>query len=262
MDDHGDASLDFTSGFEGDVLGPIRLNEAVRRTLAYCTSKGSGWGVYDLAGATARRSGVFETVTPWSLLLANALNGQVGINNVAAFDLEQRQRYAELLEALDPSTDLADMDETQIDGVVAACAFGYPGVWGPKITKVGALYRPKSIPVLDGYVAMAFGFNSEGFSERTARYGRDRWARIRATVEALAWWIRDHEDHLQRLRNEVESEVPEIKELSDLRLVDIVIWTSQDDRMSRVGKSTNRWLDSEIGQHIPMESFQPVALRK
>lgn len=38
--------------------------------------------------------------------------------------------------------------------------------------------------------------------------------------------------------------VPEIRWVSDIQLVGIVIWTSQDDRMKRPGKRLDAWLTS------------------
>ena len=70
---------------------------------------------------------------------ANALNGQVRLGDLSDFTHDARTDYASRLAAIGVDVDLADMGQEEMDNVVAACAFGYPGVWGPKITKVGAL---------------------------------------------------------------------------------------------------------------------------
>src|SRR5688572_19220361 len=56
------STVDITRGFAGDVVGPMEMDEAAHRILAYCTATQSGWGVYDLMGVHARRSGRFEVV--------------------------------------------------------------------------------------------------------------------------------------------------------------------------------------------------------
>lgn len=73
------STIDITREFEGDVLGPIDMDQAAHRILAYCTTTQSGWGVYDLMGVHARRSGRFQVVDASTLLLANAINGQVSL---------------------------------------------------------------------------------------------------------------------------------------------------------------------------------------
>ena len=47
-------AIDVTTGFPGDVLPPVPIDDAASRILAYCTSQHSGWAVYDLAGICAR----------------------------------------------------------------------------------------------------------------------------------------------------------------------------------------------------------------
>lgn len=255
-------SIDFSPYLAWDPAPPIPFADAVARIRTYCTDPRSGWGVYDLAAAAARAEGAFESVGPWSLLLANALNGQVQLDDVAGFDLARREEFARRLSAIPVEVDLADMDQIGRDAVVNACAFGYKfgrsGVWGPKITKVGALYRPRSIPVLDGYVAMAFGLSAGGFSAAAIERGLARRDRIAAVVSALGTWLQNERQHVAALRSAVAACVPGIATLSDVRLIDIVIWTSQDDRVSRRGKANDRWLDGSPSTRIDPSDFRSV----
>src|SRR5665647_805145 len=156
--------IDVTAGFDDDVLGPIPLLDAQRRLLSFCNSARSGWVTYDLAAHHARSAGAFNTVAPWSLLWADALAGQVSIGNVADFTSERRTWFAELVGRIPERVDLGDMNPTERADVVNLCKFGFAGAWGPKITKVAALYRPRAVPVLDGYVALAFGYRRDGFT--------------------------------------------------------------------------------------------------
>ena len=50
--------------------------------------------------------------------------------------------------------------------------------------------------------------------------------------------------------------------ISDVRLLDIVIWTSQDDRSSRPGKKAGYWLNADLSQRRPITVDQaaPVVL--
>ena len=142
--------------------------------------------------------------------------------------------------------------------MTSLCQFGYRGAWVPKITKVAAPYRPQAVPVLDGYVALAFGLNSEGFSQ-----GREpRWRRIRGVVDSLAATLARHRDLLGLLRQEAEDLVPDLALIPDLRLLDIVIWTAQDDRMNRPGKPSNYWLIMDLARRQPLtrEQMAPVSL--
>ena len=52
----------------------------------------------------------------------------------------------------------------------------------PRITKLGALYRPAAIPVLDGYVGMAFGSRRDDLSVRVQRFGLN-WGWVKELCE-------------------------------------------------------------------------------
>src|SRR5258708_4311924 len=147
--------LDFTEQFPGSTLGSVPFHHAVQRAIAFCRSPRSGFLAYDGAGHLARETGRLAEVGPWSILLADALAGRVTVDNLHGFTANI-EGFAALLRNV-PDTDLANLDESDLANVFEFCAFGFPGAWAPKITKVGALFRPKTIPVLDGYVALAFG---------------------------------------------------------------------------------------------------------
>ena len=50
---------------------------------------------------------------------------------------------------------------------------------------------------------------------------------------------------LARLRAEVAQTAPDIARISDVRLLDIVLWTAQDDRNSRRSTKKTSWLDMQ-----------------
>src|SRR5215470_13640220 len=135
-----EAMLDFTASFSGDVLGPIRRDDTVRRVVAFCCSPQSGFLGYDLTGAAARSTGRLAEIGPWTILLAEALAGRVTVGNVHGFATHVRE-FAELLAEVQDK-DLALLDDHESAAVTAFCSFGFAGAWAPKITKVGALFRP------------------------------------------------------------------------------------------------------------------------
>jgi hypothetical protein len=187
-------------------------------------------------------------------LWADALAGRLSIGNLADFTLTQRERFAARIAAIPPDIALADMDATLRHDVVAMCRFGFSGVRTPKVTKVAALYRPKAVPVLDGYVAMAFGYRHTGFSEGAA----SRDARIAAVVGALADWLAANRGVMAHLRNELAETVPDLYVASDLRLLDIITWTTQDDRMERPGKAKDAWIDAEAIHSLSLHDMRAV----
>lgn len=234
--------LDFTVGFSGNILGPIQLDDAVRRVVAFCCSPQSGFLGYDLAGAAARSTGRLAEVGPWTILLAEALAGRVTVGNVHGFARHIRE-FAELLAEV-RDKDLALLDSRESAAVTAFCSFGFAGAWAPKITKVGALFRPKAIPIMDGYLALAFGYTRDAFSAGVA----PRQQAIDRVITALAAGITANEEKLRRVRSRAASCVPAVTFLSDLRLADVIIWTAQDDRMERPGKPRDAWLQMEPGE--------------
>ena len=192
-------------------------------------------------------SAISETMTPWSLLWADALAGQLSVGDLGGFSLERRTTFTQRISAIPAGKDLAAFDEAERAAVHNLCTFGYSGVWAPKSTKVSSLYRPRAVPVLDGYVAMAFGFNRDGFSEGKA----PRWNRIARVIDALAAFLDEHRDQVIELRETARASVRDIDVASDLRLLDIVIWCSQDDLLERPGKRRNVWLDAAHRSYEP-----------
>ena len=203
-------AIDVTRAFQGNVVGPIGVDLAAHRVLSYCTEPLSGWGVYDLMGIHARKQGKFDMVDASTLLLANAINGQVSLSNLAHFDKSKRGEFATQLARVPASANLKELDSVGIDAVVDVCSYGFPGVWGPKITKVAALFRPGAVPMLDGYVGLAFGFGAEAFSAAAVQQGMARRDRIDSVVRALASWLRENQRVITTLRARTEPSIPEL----------------------------------------------------
>jgi hypothetical protein len=247
--------LDPTADFGEGRLHPIPVSDAIHRVQVFCTSPRSGFGPYDMAAVAAREAGHFHEVAPWSLLWADALAGRLSVDDLAAFTPDRRHQFAELIAAIDPDVQLGALTEEQRASVSALCCFGFPGAWAPKITKVAALYRPHAVPVLDGYMAMAFGYSRDAFSVAGAR--RER---IQGVVDALAKWLAGNAVVIKRIRYAVSDVVPAIHRISDVRLVDIIIWTAQDDRLTRPGKAADAWLNGTAGEPIVQEHWEPVRL--
>jgi hypothetical protein len=233
--------IDVTAGFTGDVLGPVPLEEAISRILVYCTSRYSGWSVYELAGISARSVGMLNEVTAWSLLFANALNGRVDIKQIADFTRPLRREFADRIGRIPADRDLQTMSDDEVAAVIEACQFGFGGAWAPKIIKLGALYRPRAVPVLDAYVGMAFGYQRDDLSVKVQRFGLNRHGRIAAVVRAFAAYLGDYQTTMAELRAAVSPKVPELAAsavpekpplVADLRLLDMVVWTAMDDRLA------------------------------
>jgi hypothetical protein len=152
--------------------------------------------------------------------------------------------------------DVADMDDNDVEGLATLCRSGFSGLWAPKITKMLALYRPDALPVLDGHVAMAMGFRKDGFSS-----GKEpRWERIEQTLFTLRSILSHQQGELSQVRDEVARAISDIGQVTELRLLDITIWTSQDDRMSRPGSPTDFWLNRQPRDYGPGR-FDPLPLQ-
>jgi len=251
---------DFEIG-TGNNLGlpPIPFADAVKRVAAYLGQTGSGWATYDLPAIHARRAGQFLTVGPWSLLLANALSGRVDQKNVAEFSLEHREEFARRIAAVPENVSLANLSPGQLTAVTHLASFGFKGVWGPKTTKLAALYRPDSVPVLDSQMAQAFGLKRNAFSA-----GKQWTIHIGDVVEKIAAWLRNsaNTQTLAQLRAEVAQTAPDITLMSDVRLLDMVLWTAQDDRESRRSTKKTPWLDMQPAAAPPLSSAASVEISR
>ncbi len=225
------------------MMEPVPYRDAVTRVTAYCASNSSGWATYDLPGIVARNSGFFETVTPWSILAANALSARIAQKQVAEFTYYRRKEFAHKLSCVPADIRLGDLDRKQVSAVIDLASYGFKGAWAPTITKLAALYRPHAVPVLDSQVATAFGFQHNAF-----RIGRQRRARVEEAISLISEWHRRPENigFLESLRADVRNLIPEIDLISDVRLVDIVLWTTQDDIASRRIRKEQAWVDMPI----------------
>ncbi|MEA2589303.1 MAG: hypothetical protein QOH66_2230 [Actinomycetota bacterium] len=218
--------LNFTQGFLPDAIGEIPLDHAVARVGAFCSDPDSGFFAYDLVGYVARKSGRLEEIGPWTILVADALAGRIRVGDVNKF-ARHMEEFAKRLGDV-PKKDLACTDEGGLSRVIDFCCFGFRGAWAPKITKVGALFRNEAIPILDGHLARAFGYPRNGFTA-----GREsRWAAITKVVSALRVGISAQKEELATVRDRVAVNAPAVTILSDVRLTDLILWTSQDDRDS------------------------------
>jgi len=246
--------MDLSPGMPGGI-GVRPIQDVVARVVGYCTHPRSGWHTYNMLGSVARRGGHFKEIAPWSLLWATTLAGRLSASDIARFTHEVRSELAQRLSGLS-AKDLAEMDDDDVKGLTLLCRSGFHGVWAPKVTKMLALYRPDAVPILDGHVAMAMGFRRDGF-----RSGAEpRWERIEQTLLALRSILRDQQGELTQIRDQVAHEVPDIGEATYLRLLDIIIWTSQDDRMSRPGSPANYWLNRQPREY-QLGRFDPVPLQ-
>jgi hypothetical protein len=56
--------------------------------------------------------------------------------------------------------------------------------------------------------------------------------------------------------------VPDLPLIPELRLLDMIIWTAQDDRLSRPGKKLGFWLGADLSkrQPITLDQVAPVLL--
>lgn len=239
--------FDFDAEHAGG-LAPVPYDDAVRRVSAYLGDPGSGWVTFDLPAIHARNEGQFDSVGPWSLLLANALSGRVAQADIAAFTPTRRMDFASLVLAVPNDTNLADLDDDALTATISLASFGFSGVWAAKTTKLAALYRPRAIPVLDRQMARAFGMENGAF-----RVGSQRKGYIEEVITRLASWHRNpnNSELLSALRSDIAKQATaDVNFLSDVRLTDILIWTTQDDRSSKRSAKQQDWVD--VAPNTPM----------
>lgn len=237
-----------------DGIGVQRTEHLAARIVGYCTHPNSGWHTYTMLGAKARKLGHFNEIAPWSLLWAVALAGQLSVSDIAGFTHEFRRKLVDRLGSL-PADDLANMSDDGLEALTLLCQSGFHGVRTPKMTKMLALYRPDAVPVLDGHVATAMGFARTGYSVGD----EPRAERIRQTLLTLRSILREQHGELATIRRMVADVIPDIREATDVRLLDMLIWTSQDDRISRPGSPVNYWLNRQ-GHDYRSLPLDPLAL--
>jgi hypothetical protein len=138
----------------------LSTEDAVRRAVDFAGSKGSGFITYDLAGLRERQDGRLQDVGPWTLLLANALNARVGLSGVNAL-YERLDDFAEALMRIPADKDIHELVQEEFEAVKQFCHFCVERARTATITKVGHLYRPRAIPILDREVASAYSYTGD-----------------------------------------------------------------------------------------------------
>ncbi|MBE7370636.1 DUF6308 family protein [Dermacoccus barathri] len=251
---------------EGAILAPVDVEDATKRVWAYCTHPLSGWTIYDLAAITARNEGHFEEVRTWDLLLSALMNARPSVGAVTAFTVERRTEIAARVALVPDSKDLTEFSDAELDALTELSAFGFHGARTPTITKLAALYRPHAATILDSYLATAFGVGQYGFSYGATQRAETRRRRnIHHALPGLRSTLRDRAGWMGALRDATH-EIPGISQTSDVRLLDIVLWTTQDDlRESRKSEAASdkeraRWVTREPGPAIPLDAVRPVAV--
>jgi hypothetical protein len=232
--------LSFVLPFGGGAK-EIPVEDAIARVRAYCTDPLSGWHTYDRTSHVARQEGVFDRVSPWSILWAETLNGQPRAADVIRFEKAMRDRIANGVSTL-RGRQLCELVESEVAELVNLCTEGDKGFWAPKVTKMLALYLPECTPVLDGNVAEFMGLKRDAFSKRcraTDGTMSGRRENIAAVIGTLRTTLRENAEVLQEVRDKVTLDVPDLSRASDVRLLDIILWTTQQDR----GTSKDRWVD-------------------
>ena len=251
---------------EGTNLAPVDVKDAAARVWAYCTHPRSGWSIYDLAAVSARGEGHFERVRQWDLLLAALMNARPSVAAVAAFTVEQREDFAARVAAVPESKPLCEFTDAELEVLVHLSAFGFAGARTATMTKLAALYRPHAATILDSYLAGVFGFAPDGFTFGATEAGEVRRRQnIRHALAGLRSTLGARPDWMGALREAVRS-IPGMAETSDVRLLDIVLWTTQDDARqtreseTRGAKERTLWVEHKPGPIIPAGSTRPVTI--
>ena len=184
------------------------------------------------------------------------LNGQPRARDVVGFDRQVRDTIAQGVSTF-RGRRLRELDDLDVEALVNLCAEGFKGFWAPKMTKVLALYLPDTVPVLDGNVARAMGFRRDAFRQRS-RGGdgvmRAREVSISQAIIALRAALRENEATLKEMREVIVRDVPDLAEASEVRLLDITLWTSQEDRVN-----SSRWVDLAPKPYAPAD-LTPVRI--
>ncbi len=153
------------------------------------------------------------------------------------------------------------MDAAELEAVVQLCAFGYPGVWAAKTTKVAALYRPAAVPVLDGQIASALGFANDDFAVRAkSDSAQSRTDKIRNTITGLRRALQCNANALASIRDHAVAFNPSVAVVTDLRLLDIILWTSQDSRSRLLRGMKDQWIPTFPKSLGSLKDLTPVAV--
>jgi hypothetical protein len=88
-------------------------------------------------------------------------------------------------------------------------------------------------------------------------------APLEQVVTALVTALDQYADILAELRRDALHLVPHLSLVPDLRLLDIILWTSQDDRSTRARKKAGRWIASNLEARVPITLWDvaPVSIR-
>lgn len=223
----------------GEAVGVVSCRDAVRHLAAYAHDPHSALLAFDLPIWGLRKQGRLDSVGPWSILIASALAGQVKESDVAGFDPALRSEFAESLRTVPVDRDL---DAAMCDAVIAVATFGYTGVRIAKATKVAAAFRPRAVPVIDSFCCAGLGL-------RMPDSDSARMAVARAVVEFYASALRDQRSSLDSIRFQAAEIAPIYSNrdiISDLRLLDIVLWSSEASRQKVTG--AGRRLEGEVAR--------------
>lgn len=199
----------------------IPFDEFIRRTVAFALYEGSGFLTYDLAGVLARAEHRLSCVGPWTVLLATTLGVQVRGRAVRSM-VGSLEQFADLLHAIPCGKDLHALAGFEKQRVTAFCRFHVPYVRRATVTKIGALYRPRAIPIVDSKIAKIYGGTDD------------------QVVDGLAEDIGRQFPQLQAAQAKAAVTAPDLASVSLLRFCDIGIWTTLYDR--RTKDDTETWL--------------------
>ncbi len=199
-------------------LGTVRLSarDAATRAVNFALDENDAFLVYDVAGIVARRRGLLSDFGPWSFLLPGAIGG-----NIVWKDLNATRRslskLAATLRSIPDNIDLHKATPIIVDSVKEWCCYNFDGVRSAKVTKTGAAYRPRAIPILDSKIGGAY--------ERDLMYNLSARADV---IDALISDVKTASSELRKAQQIAAKHVVHFSEpdgISLLRFCDIVVWT-------------------------------------
>lgn len=219
----------------------ISTQDATARLINFARSQKSGFTLFDRAGMAARASGRLDEVGPWTLSLAVTLNGRVSIpalNNLLA----EIPLFAQRLHAVPQGVDLHLLDPSALGNVKDFCTFQVKGALAPLVTKVGALFRPHAVPVLDSETALAYGLKRSAFSTR----GNSRISSIHRVIDQRREELGGQSALLELVRQQAAQAVPDIGDLTLLRVSDIIVWASMVDKTTKTNDPKKTWAGANL----------------